>query len=102
MSPRYVLAPAAREDRKEIFAYTYERSGSLDIARRVDRKLKEEFERIARTPTIGHRNVDLPIPEHLLVRSVFSYLVIYNPTTHPVRILRVWHGAQEEPEIPES
>ena len=102
MSARYVLAPAARQDRKEIFAYTYRRSRSIEIARRVDRKLKEEFERIARTPTIGHRNPKIPIPEHLLIRSVYSYLVIYNPVTRPVRILRVWHGAQEEPEIPAS
>ncbi len=102
MSARYVLAPAAREDRKGIFAYTFRRSGSVDVARRVDGKLKEEFERIARTPTIGHRNLDLPIPDHLLVRSVFSYLVIYNPTTRPVRILRLWHAAQETPDIPES
>ena len=102
MSARYVLAPEAREDRKEIFAYTYRRSGSVEVARRVDRKLKEEFERIAETPTIGHRNLDLPIPTHLLLRSVFAYLVIYNPTTRPVRILRVWHGAQEKPEISES
>lgn len=102
MRTRYVLSPAAREDRKEIFAYTYRRSGSIGVARRVDRQLKQEFERIAHTPTIGHRNLNLPIPEHLLVRSVFSYLVIYNPTTRPVRILRVWHGAQEKPEIPEA
>lgn len=46
MSVRYVPAAAAREDRNEIVAYTYRRSGSLDVARRVDRKLKEEFERI--------------------------------------------------------
>jgi plasmid stabilization system protein ParE len=66
MSTRYILAPAARQDRKEIFAYTYRRSRSIEMARRVDRKLKEEFERIARTPSIGHRNPNLPIPEHLL------------------------------------
>ncbi len=99
---RYVLAPAAREDRKQIFAYTYQRSGSIEVARRVDQQLKEEFERIARAPTIGHRNVDLPLPDHLPVRSVYSYLVIYNPSTRPVRILRVWHGAQEKPDIPDS
>jgi len=102
MSARYVLAPAARQDRKDIFAYTHQRSDSIEIARRVDRKLKEELERIARTPTIGHKHPNLPITEHLLVRAVFSYLVIYNPSTRPVRILRIWHGAQEKPETPGS
>ena len=101
MSAHYVLARAAQHDRREIFSYTFRRSGSIETARRVDQKLKEEFERIARTPTIGHKYPDLPIPEHLLVRSVYSYLVIYNPATRPVRILRVWHGAREKPEIPE-
>ena len=102
MRARYVLAPTAERDREEIFAYTYRRSRSIEVARRVDRKLKEEFRRIGRTPTIGHRRVDLGIPENFLVRGVYSYLVIYDPTTMPLQILRIWHGAQEKPEIPES
>ena len=102
MSARYILASAAEQDREGIFAYTYRRSGSIEIARRVDRKLKEEFKRIGRTPTIGHTRADLDIPENFLVRSVYSYLVIYDPQTPPVQILRIWHGAQEKPEIPDS
>jgi plasmid stabilization system protein ParE len=102
MRARYILASTAEQDREGIFAYTYRRSGSVEVARRVDRKLKEEFKRIGRTPTIGHTRADLGIPENLLVRSVYSYLIIYDPVTSPVQILRIWHGAQEKPEIPES
>jgi len=102
MRARYILASAAEQDREGIFAYTYRRSGSIEVARRVDRKLKEEFKRISRTPTIGHTRADLDIPENFLVRSVYSYLIIYDPITSPVQILRIWHGAQEKPEIPDS
>jgi antitoxin ParD1/3/4/toxin ParE1/3/4 len=77
-----------------------ERSGDVEIAFRVDEKLEETFEQIATNPRIGHTRIDLGIPEDLLVRRIYSYLVIYDPATSPVQILRVWHGAQEKPEIP--
>jgi plasmid stabilization system protein ParE len=67
----------------------------------VDQKIEETLDDIAANPTIGHTRVDLGIPEHLLVRGVYSYLVIYTPKTRPVKILRIWHSAQEKPEIPE-
>ena len=102
MRARYILASAAEQDREGIFAYTYRRSGSIEVARRVDRRLNEEFKRIGRTPTVGHTRADLGIPENFLVRSAYSYLIIYDPITSPVQILRIWHGAQQKPEIPES
>lgn len=89
MSARYVLAATAERDREEIFAYTHRRSRSPEVARRVDRKLKEEFKRIGRTPTIGHTRTDLGIPEAFLVRAVYSYLIIYDPVARPVQILRI-------------
>jgi plasmid stabilization system protein ParE len=100
MGTRYVLAEFARHDRKEIFQYTFERSRSLEVAWRVDRKLEETFEQIAANPQIGHTRADLGIPEEFLVRRVYSYLVIYDPETSPAQILRIWHGAQEKPELP--
>lgn len=99
MRERYILAAAAEQDREGIFAYTYRRSGSIEVARRVDHKPKEEFRRIGRTPNIGHKRTDLGIPEDVLVRSVYSYLIIYDPVPLPIQILRIWHGAQEKPQI---
>jgi plasmid stabilization system protein ParE len=101
MSRRYILSPYAQDDRDGIFDYTAQRSGDVEVAFRVDQKIEEALEDIAANPTIGHTRVDLGIPKHLLVRGIYSYLVIYNPKTKPVKILRIWHGAQEKLEIPE-
>lgn len=101
MSPRYVLSAHAQDDRDGIFEYTERRSGDVAVALHVDQKIEEALDAIAADPAIGHTRTDLDIPESLLVRTVYSYLVIYNPKTRPVRILRIWHGAQEKPEIPE-
>ena len=101
MSRRYVLSSYAQDDRDGIFDYTAVRSGDVEVAFRVDQKIEETLDAIAVNPTIGHTRIDLGIPENLLVRAVYSYLVIYNPQTRPVKILRIWHGAQEKPEIPQ-
>jgi plasmid stabilization system protein ParE len=102
MSRRYVLSAHAQDDRDGIFEYTAKRSGDVEVAVRVDKKIETTLDDIAANPKIGHSRADLGIPERLLVRGVYSYLVIYNPKTRPVQILRIWHGAQEKPEIPET
>jgi antitoxin ParD1/3/4/toxin ParE1/3/4 len=102
MADRYVVGKEARRDLDAILVYTAEVSGSVDQAFAVDAKLHEAFALVARNPLAGHTRGDLGIPEPFRVWSVYSYLVIYNPDTRPVRILRVWHGAQEKPEIPEA
>jgi plasmid stabilization system protein ParE len=62
------------------------RGSDVEVALRVDQKIEEALDAIAANPTIGHTRVDLGIPENLLIRAVYSYLVIYNPKTRPVRI----------------
>lgn len=49
---------------------------------------------IGESPGKGHLRPDLA-DESLRLWSVFSYLIVYRPTTRPVQILRVVHGAQE-------
>ena len=102
MSRRYVLSAHAQHDRDGIFDYTAQRSGDLEVAFRVDKKIEETLEDIAAHPRSGHTRTDLGIPDDLLVRGVYSYLVIYNPAARPVQIVRIWHGAQEKPQIPET
>ena len=43
MGTRYVLAEFARQDRKEVFRYTFERSGSVEVAWKVDEELEKTF-----------------------------------------------------------
>ena len=101
MAERYVVGKEARRDLDAILIYTAEASGSVDQAFAVDAKLHEAFDFVARNPRAGHTRPDLGIPEPFRVWPVYSYLVIYNPDSRPVHILRVWHGAQEKPEVPE-
>jgi len=79
MSRRYVLSPRAQDDRDGIFDYTALRSGDVEVAFRVDQKLEKTLDDIAANPTIGHTRIDLGIPENLLVRAVYSYLVMKGP-----------------------
>ena len=90
MSRRYVLSAYAQDDRDQIFDYTATRSGDVEVAIRVDQKIEDTLDEIAANPTIGHARSDLGVPRDLLVRSVYSYLMIYNPRTRPVKILRIW------------
>ena len=97
MSRRYVLSAHAQHDRDGIFDYTAERSGDLDVAFRVDARIEETFEQIAANPKIGHTRADLGIPEDLRVRRVYSYLVIYDPATSPVKSSASGMGPRRSP-----
>ena len=102
MNRRYVLSSYAQDDRDGIFDYTARQSGDVEVAFQVDQKIEETLDAIAADPKIGHTRVDIGIPRNLLVRGVYSYLVIYNPKTRPVKILRIWHAAREKPAIPDE
>jgi len=63
----------------------------------VHRKLYEGFSKIGAQPNLlGHIRDDLA-DESLRVFVVFSYLIIYDPETKPVQIIRVIHGARDLP-----
>jgi len=101
MPDRYVLGERARADLDSIIVYVAEQSGSLETASRVNQKLHDAFRFLAENPRAGHRRTDILIPDEFRVWRVYSYLIIYRPDSRPVRILRVWHGKQEKPDIPD-
>ena len=39
------------------------------------------------------------LPKRFLSHPVYSWEIIYNAETRPLRILRVWHGAQEKQKL---
>ena len=100
MSKRYALSAEAAHDRVEIFEYLVE-AADLDTALRVDQKIEQVFDLLVSRPSIGHTRDDLFLPESVRVWSVYSWMIIYRPDISPLRILRIWHGAQEKPEIPD-
>jgi antitoxin ParD1/3/4/toxin ParE1/3/4 len=88
---RYRISREALADIDQII--TYIARDSRRNAVRVWERFEETFERLAESPGIGHERAELRDPT-LRVCSVYSYLVIYDPTVRPVLILRVVHGAR--------
>jgi antitoxin ParD1/3/4/toxin ParE1/3/4 len=50
--------------------------------------------RLAQSPPIGHLREDLT-EEPVRFWSVHSYLIVYDPETQPLQILRILHGARD-------
>ncbi len=96
MSPRYRLAPEARDQVDAIGAFIAQES--VDAALKVYDALEEAFERIALNPGIGHLREDLT---HRPVKfwSVFSYLVVYDPAMDPLTIVAVVHGSRDVEQV---
>lgn len=97
MSRRFVLSTPASKDLDEILAYVLEQSGTERALHVVDR-LRNSFLRLAETPDLGHRREDLTDAD-VLFYPVWSYLVIYRPTSKPLEIVRVLHGARDLPSL---
>jgi plasmid stabilization system protein ParE len=95
----YEVAPAAHLDLLELWNRIAE--DDLDRADRIVTEIEQTFALIASHPRMGHPRPTL-LPPRFLFHPVYSWEIIYNPDAHPLRILRVWHGAQEKPEIPET
>ena len=56
------------------------------------------FQKLARSPGIGHSRGDLVDEEFSLFR-VHSWMVIYRPRAKPMRIIRVLHSARDIHEL---
>ena len=54
-------------------------------------ELYETFDALARMPGQGHQREDLT-NKSVLFFPLYSYLIVYQPTVDPIRILTVVHG----------
>jgi toxin ParE1/3/4 len=89
----YVLSAEAQRDVIGIRSYVAERSG-FNPARSLIQDFTRAFRFVARNPGSGHVRTDLT---HLSVKfwPVHSYVIIYDPSSRPVEILRVLHGMRD-------
>ena len=90
---RYILSPEAGKDIRAIRAYLKREVGQR-IAQSTLDKIKDAFVFLSRTPGAGHLREDLT-DEPVKFWPVFSYLIIYNPATRPIEIVRIIHGSRE-------
>lgn len=89
----YQLSPTAARDLDEIFDRISDRD-SVDRALHVHSKFDEAFEHLVTAPSSGVKR-PLLTGNRLRWWFVFKWCVIYDPTTAPLAILRVLHGARD-------
>jgi len=89
---RYRLSPQAADDVREIWGHIAEEN--LEAAGRVRRELRDSMERLSRHPKMGHARKDLT-DRPVLFWAVRSYLIVYNPLSIPLEVVRVLHGARD-------
>ena|SRR5579871_1215263 len=94
---RFVLTRPAERDLNQIKSYLVEKAGPR-ITRKVFQETRSALKLLGSNPGIGHAREDLT---DLSVRfwPVYSYLIVYDPETKPVQIVRVLHGMRDVEEI---
>lgn len=91
---QWVLSPLARQDLQEILDYVAADSGSLGTADKVAGDFEAALETVAASPDIGWRRKHLT-GSGIRWWRVHSYLVVYDPASKPLRVIRVLHGARD-------
>ena len=87
----YILARACYEDIASLEEYIARENPIA--ATKVVNALFDLCDSIGENPTLGHRHPCLMDTKYR-VRTIYSYTIIYNPHTLPVRILRIIHAAR--------
>jgi toxin ParE1/3/4 len=94
---RFVLTKPAERDLDQIKSYLVEKAGPR-ITRKVFQEIRSALKLLGSNPGIGHAREDLTdLPVKFW--PVYSYLVVYEPETKPVQIVRVLHGMRDVEEI---
>ncbi len=89
---RFLLTKVAAQDILDI--YNYIAADKPKAAANVREQLLSSLQRLGQNPGIGHSREDLT-DRPLLFWPIGRYLIIYDPATRPVRIVRVLDGARD-------
>ena len=90
----FVLTRPAERDLDQIKSYLVEKAGPR-ITRKVFQEIRSALKLLGGNPEIGHDREDLTT-QPLKFWPVYSYLIVYDPETKPVQIIRVLHGMRDE------
>lgn len=88
----YLLTPAAEKDLQKILDYLYEFAPHMESNILVG--LDRAMHLLAVNPCMGHMRSDLTT-EDLRFWPVYRYLIVYDPHTSPLQLLRVLHTARD-------
>lgn len=89
---RYLVAPEAEGDLRQIWRYLLGEAG-LAVANRIQGKLVDAFEGLADVPGKGHKRPDLTSRD-VLFFSVYQYMIVYR-RAELVEIVAVLHGKRD-------
>ena len=92
--PAWVLSPLASTELEGILEFIAEDSGSNAVAAKVMDDFMAALNNLAASPGIGWQREHLTGPGIRWWR-VDSYLLVYDPQTKPLRVIRVLHGARD-------
>jgi toxin ParE1/3/4 len=89
---QFDLTPEAIADLREIWRFISH--DNVDAADRVLEDLYRTFGRLATTPGMGHKREDLTRRD-VRFWPIYSYLVIYRPSSRPLLVVAVLHGNRD-------
>jgi len=87
----FILTPEARTDLRNILLDIAE--DSPETAERVRFEIYQGFQRLGRSPGIGHYREQL-LDRRYRFRSFYSYAACYEWEPTPIRVIAVVHGAR--------
>jgi plasmid stabilization system protein ParE len=85
-----VWTPAARDDLRRSFEYLLPLNPLAALA--LAERLEQAAEKLGRMPLRGRPGRAAGTCELL---ATWPYIIVYEATAEEVRILRLWHGAQQ-------
>ena len=94
---RFVLTRPAERDLEQIKIFLVRKAGPV-IARRVLKHIRHALSLLGNQPGAGHVREDLTI-RPLKFWPVYSYLIVYDPGSTPVQVIRVLHGMRDLEEL---
>jgi len=89
----YRLTPTAEDDIFEIWAFIA--SDNLAAADSLEAEIYNGCQRVAEKPDLGHFRRDLTDKPVRFFGVRRTFLIVYDPVTNPLEVLRVLHGARD-------
>jgi plasmid stabilization system protein ParE len=93
----YLLTPQAEDDLFAVWSYIAQ--DSVEAADRVEEQINMAFGFLCSAPQAGHVRLDLthrPVRFWTVPRFP-NYVIVYDPDSHPLRIIRILHAAFDIP-----
>lgn len=95
----FQFTPQATDDLLDIWAFVAR--DNPEAADRVERAIFQACDLVASSPLAGQIRTDLThLPVRFWVVHPYSnYLIVYDPETKPLQVIRIIHGARNLPSI---